>query len=236
MPLFFFIFFRDGHLTACIYCGGESVEEALEIWGAVLQRLHDANLKLSAKKMVIAPAGTTILGWIWQNGSLRADPHKLAALSLCSHPTNIKGLRSFIGAYKVLSRILRHCASFLQPLDRATHGKKSADKVDWDPVTVEAFAAAQLHLSENKDIVLPREDDQLWLVTDGASSTSGMGATLYVLRDNHLLLAGFFSQQLSPSHLKWFPCEIEGITIAAAVKFFWIHSAVSPSSTSFDRQ
>ena len=47
-----------------------------------------------------------------------------------------------------------------------------------------------------------------------------MGATLYVLRDNHLLLAGFFSQQLSPSHLKWFLWEIEGITIAAAVKLF----------------
>jgi hypothetical protein len=68
--------------------------------------------------------------------------------------------------------------------------------------------------------VLPREEDQLWLVKDSASSTSGMGATLYVLCDNHLLLAGYFSQQLSPFHLKWFPCEIEGISIAAAVKFF----------------
>ena len=47
-----------------------------------------------------------------------------------------------------------------------------------------------------------------------------MGATLYALRDKKLLLAGFFSQQLSPTHLKWFPCEIEGITIAAAVKYF----------------
>ena len=203
-----------------LYCGGESPEEVLAIWEAVLQRLRDANLKLSAKKTVVAPASTTILGWIWKNGCLTADPHKLATLSTCNRPSTVKGLRSFIGAYKILSRVLRHCASFLQPLDRATHGKKSADKVDWTTVTMDAFARAQAHLAENKDIVLPREDDQLWLITDGASSTSGMGATLYVLRENRLLLAGFFSQQLSPSHLKWFPCEIEGITIAAAVKFF----------------
>ena len=98
--------------------------------------------------------------------------------------------------------------------------KKSADKVEWNTTTVDAFARAQSHLSDNKDIVLPKENDQLWLVTDGASSTSGMGATLYVVRDNRLKLAGFFSQQLSPSHLKWFPCEIEGIAIAAAVKYF----------------
>jgi len=203
-----------------LYCGGETEEELLSVWEAVLIRLHEANLKLSSKKTVIAPARTTILGWIWHNGHLSADPHKISALSTCNRPVNVKGLRSFIGAYKVLSRVIRHCASFLQPLDRATHGKKSADKVDWDTASIDAFTRAQSHLSKNQDIVLPKEDDQLWLVTDGASSTAGMGATLYALRDGRLTLAGFFSQQLSPTHLKWFPCEIEGITIAAAVKSF----------------
>ena len=203
-----------------LYCGGETVEELLSNWEAILSRLLDANLRLSAKKTVIAPARTTILGWIWANGQLSADPHKISTLSVCTRPTTVKGLRSFIGAYKVLARVIRHCAAFLQPLDRATHGKKSADKVEWDTHTTIAFEKAQSHLAKNQDIVLPREDDQLWLVTDGASSTAGMGATLYALRDRRLLLAGFFSQQLSPAHLKWFPCEIEGITIAAAVKCF----------------
>jgi hypothetical protein len=36
-----------------------------------------------------------------------------------------------------------------------------------------------------------------------------------------LKLAGFFSQQLNNNQSeKWFPCEVEGIAIAAAVKFF----------------
>ena len=203
-----------------LYCGAESVEELLLIWEAVLRRLDDANLRLSAKKTIIAPARTVVLGWIWQNGTLRADPHKVSALATCTRPVTTKSLRSFIGAYKVLARVLPKCAAFLQPLDRATHGKKSADKVDWDDTSSGAFEKAQAHLSDNKDIVLPREADQLWIITDGASSTSGMGATLYALREQKLLLAGFFSQQLSPAHLKWFPCEIEGITIAAAVKYF----------------
>ena len=203
-----------------LYCGGETIEDLLSVWESVLCRLSDANLKLSAKKTVIAPAKTIILGWVWHNGVLSADPHKLSALSTCTRPVTTKGLRSFIGAYKVLARVLPRCAAFLQPLDRATHGKKSADKVEWDDTTTVAFERAQSHLSSNKDIVLPREGDQLWVITDGASSTSGMGATLYALRDNKLHLAGFFSQQLSPTHLKWFPCEIEGITIAAAVKYF----------------
>ena len=203
-----------------LYCGGETVDELLSVWESVLHRLDNANLKLRANKTVVIPARTAILGWIWENGYLRADPHKISTLSICSRPTTTKGLRSFIGAYKVLARVLPSCATLLRPLDRATHGKKSADKIVWDESSIDAFEKAQKHLANNKAIVLPKESDQLWLITDGASSTRGLGATLYALRNGKLLLAGFFSQQLSPSYTKWFPCEVEGITIACAVKYF----------------
>ena len=203
-----------------LYCGGETIDELLSVWESVLHRLCDANLKLRAIKTVVIPAKTAILGWIWENGYLRADPHKVATLSICARPKTTKGLRSFIGAYKVLARVLPNCATLLRPLDRATHGKKSPDKIVWDESTIESFEKAQKYLASNKAIVLPKESDQLWLITDGASSTRGLGATLYALREGKLLLAGFFSQQLAPSYMKWFPCEIEGITIACAVKFF----------------
>ena len=45
-----------------LYCGGETVEELLCIWESVLQRLSDVNLKLHAKKTVVIPAKTAILG------------------------------------------------------------------------------------------------------------------------------------------------------------------------------
>ena len=67
---------------------------------------------------------------------------------------------------------------------------------------------------------MPNENDQLWIVTDGASSTPGIGATLYIMRNETLKIAGYFSQQLSPTHCKWLPCEIEGISIAAAINYF----------------
>ena len=59
-------------------------------------------------------------------------------------------------------------------------------------------------------------------MTDGAKAQpAGIGATLYVVREGKTKLGGFFSQQLKPEQsLKWFPCEIEGLGIAGAVKFF----------------
>ena len=203
-----------------LYCGGDTPAELFENWRKVLSRLSACNLKLSARKTIVAPAETSILGWIWMNGSLKADPHKVAPLSICSQPSTTKGLRSFLGAYKVLARVLPGCARLLQPLEKMTHGKKSADKLAWDESTKDAFKRAQDHLQLAKVITLPNEADQLWLVTDGASSNAGIGATLYVLRDDHLKVAGFFSQQLSPTYCKWLPCEIEGLAIAAAIKYF----------------
>ena len=39
-------------------------------------------------------------------------------------------------------------------------------------------------------------DDVLWIVTDGSVSKRGLGATLYVMRNTKLLLAGFYSAKL----------------------------------------
>ena len=81
-------------------------EKLLSIWSRVLTALNHCNLRLSAAKTVICPKSTTILGWIWNQGTLSASPHRIAVLSSCPPPSTVKGLRSFIGAYKVLGRVL----------------------------------------------------------------------------------------------------------------------------------
>ena len=130
---------------------------------------------------------------------------------MCVRPTNVKEMRSFLGAYKVLARVIPQCSHFLQPLTRATAGKTSAQKIEWDDKLISSYEEAQKHLQSNKAIQLPREDDQLIIVTDGAKAQpAGIGATMYVVREGKTKLGGFFSQQLKPEQsLKWFPCEIK---------------------------
>ena len=69
-------------------------------------------------------------------------------------------------------------------------------------------------------ITLPRADDQIWIVTDGSVTKPGIGATMYVSRENKLLFAGFFSAKLRKHQVTWLPCEIEALSIAAAIKHF----------------
>lgn len=48
----------------------------------------------------------------------------------------------------------------------------------------------------------------------------GLSATLYVERNRKPILKGFFSAKLRPNQRQWLPCEIEALSIAAAIKHY----------------
>jgi hypothetical protein len=203
-----------------LYCGGNSPEELIHNWTKVLQALQKCNLKVSPSKTVICPQSTTILGWVWKDGQISASPHKVAVLSTCPPPSTVRDLRAFIGAYKMLARVLPGCAKLISILEDATSGKESRDKLLWTDSLLSEFKSAQIALSSHKSITLPKADDQLWIVTDASVTRYGIGATLYVNRNDKLLLAGFFSAKLKKHQVNWLPCEVEALSIAAAIKHF----------------
>ena len=203
-----------------LYCGGNTPQELLENWHRILKAFNVCDMKLSPSKTIIAPKTTTILGWIWSNGSINASPHRIATLSTCAPPSTVRGLRSFIGAYKVLARVIPQCSSLITPLDDIIAGCQSQDKIIWSDDTHAKFTSAQHALSSNKCITLPRPSDVLWIVTDGAVKNRGIGATMYAVRDGKPHLAGFFSAKLRPHQVTWIPCEVEALGIATAIKHF----------------
>ena len=203
-----------------LYCGGNSPEELTDNVRRMLEAIHKSGLKLSANKTIICPKSVNILGWLWQDGAISASPHRIAALASCARPSTTKGLRSFIGAYKVLARVVPGTAAVLAPLEELTCGLKSSDNIPWSDDHIAAFHSAQDTLKTNKTVTLARPDDQLWIVTDAAFRNPGLGATLYVTRKSKLHLAGFFSLKLNQRQLTWLPCELEALAISAAIKHF----------------
>ena len=89
-------------------------------------------------------------------------------------------------AYKFLSRVIPNCSTFLAPLESLVAGKASSDILQWTDDLTEAFHDSQSHLHDNRSITIPRPDDQLWIVTDGAEKLPGIGSTLYVQRNGSL--------------------------------------------------
>ena len=202
-----------------MYCGGCTPEETLGTWSKVLKCLADNNLGLSASKTIIFPKSTVTLGWVWCDGTLKASPHKVAALSSVEMPSTTGSLRSFIGAYKVLSRVIRKYAEIMYPLEQAVAGQQSADKVEWSDELRCHFKRAQESVNNCQIITIPRSSDALWIVTDGAGSR-GIASTLYLMRDNERKLGGFFNAQLRKNQILWLPCEVEALSICMAINHF----------------
>ena len=151
-----------------LYCGANSLEDLYKNWNRLLSALHKNSLCLSATKTIIGPTSTTILGWRWQQGTIHASTHRISTLASCSPPEKVTNMRSFIGAYKVLSRVIPNCASHISALDNSISGLQSGDKVPWSDDLHTAFSQAQQALQSAKTITLPRASDQLWIITDGS--------------------------------------------------------------------
>ena len=155
-----------------------------------------------------------------KNTSTHLSPHRIATLASCAPPQTVLGLRSFVGAYKVLGRVIPQCSRVLAPLESYIAGMTSQETLTWSEDIREAFHVAQSALSTNRSITLPRPSDQLWIVTNGSVTKRGIGSTLYVSRNGQTRLSGFFSAKLKKHQVTWLPCEIEALGIATAVKHF----------------
>ena len=191
-----------------LYCGGNTPGELLENWTKVLTALYMNNLRLSALKTIVNPKSTTILGWTWSQGLLTANTHRIAALSSCSPPEKVKAMKSFIGAYKVLARVIPFCSSLLAPLENAIAGHSSTESITWTEELHEAFITAKKALSSPRSIMLPRPDDQLWIVTDDAVRNPVLRPPYMLLDKGRFVLLGFSARNYEATNLLGSPVKL----------------------------
>ena len=203
-----------------IIIGGKSAKEALETFKLVLHKLQENNIKLNPAKTFIAPRSVSILGWTWCAGRLKASSHKLSALASCPPPQTIAALKSFIGAFRFISRVIKGYANLLAPLEEAVRGKDKKDTVTWTDQLSCAFSKVKEAINHSKAITIPRPTDTLSIVTDASVRPGAVGATLYVIRNNHPELGGFFNCKLPEYQRRWLPCELEALSIATALNHF----------------
>ena len=201
-----------------LYVGGMTIEQLFQNWSEVLEILFKNGMNLKGPKTVIVPTHTQLLGWDWNNGNIAASSHKILPLTKCSPPDTVTNLRSYIGSYKFFNRVIRGCASYLDQLEKFIAGKSKSEKLVWTDHLLERFQASQKALAEATVITLPKRSDQLIIVHDG--SHVGIGSVLYLKRSDNLKLGGYFSAKLKPHQVRWFPCEVEALSIAVSVKHF----------------
>ena len=111
------------------------------------------------------------------------SPHKLNPLVSAEPPKTVKGLRSWMGAYKHIKACIPKFSSLLSPLEAAVAGRDSAARIDWSADLLGHFKSAQAGLSSPKTISTPKPSDRLVITHDGAVKNAGVGSVLFLVRD-----------------------------------------------------
>ena len=68
-----------------------------------------------------------------------------------------------------------------------------------------------------RQVTIPLPDDKLIITNNGAVVNGGIGAVLYIVRENNMQVGRFFSIKLKPHQRKWLPCKIEVLAISSSI-------------------
>ena len=89
----------------------------------VFQRLHDAGLTLHGRKCRIDMTSVTYLGHVFSTNGMSPDPTKVQAGQAWPVPTDVKGLRQFLGLSSYYRRYIQDFSQVAAPLHALTQKK-----------------------------------------------------------------------------------------------------------------
>lgn len=176
-----------------IYTNGSLQEHRAHV-NKVLDALREAGLQLDIKKCEFEVKSTKYLGLIIEaEKGLRMDPKKIEAISSWEAPTNVKGVRSFLGFANFYRRFIKNFAEVAAPLTRLT-GDVS---FRWTQEEQTAFdKLKKIFISEP---ILAHFDPDRETVVETDSSGWAVGGVLSQYDDEGILRpCAYFSRKNSP--------------------------------------
>ncbi|GFX05701.1 retrovirus-related Pol polyprotein from transposon 17.6 [Trichonephila clavipes] len=195
---------------------GSSFEEHLKNIRRVLQKLKEANLKLSLSKCHLFRREVTYFGHIISIEGVRTDPDKISAVKDWNCPTNVHQLQSFFSLYTYYRKFVKNFSTIARPLHKLTEAKK---KFVWTFDCNNAFNKLKDAITSAPILLYPEIGKQFILDPTDPSHES-IGAVLPQEIDGHERVIAYFSKCLSKPEINYCVTRKELLAIVKAVEHF----------------
>ncbi|GFW28490.1 retrovirus-related Pol polyprotein from transposon 17.6 [Trichonephila clavipes] len=153
-----------------IFTMGRSFEEHLKNIRRVLQKLKEANLKLSSSKCHLFRREVTYLGHIISAEGVRTDPDKISAVKDWNCPSDVHQLRSFLGLCTYYRKFVKNFSTIARPLHKLTEAKQ---KFIWTFDCNNDFNKLKDALTSAPILAYPEIGKQFILDTDASHESIG---------------------------------------------------------------
>ena len=186
-----------------------SIEEHAEHLRRVFERLREHRLYAKAAKCEISVKQIDFLGQRVSPEGMTPQSQKMKALQEWATPTDIRGVRSFLGFTNYYRRFIRHYAELAQPLTGLT---KKEIGFQWGPMQQKAFTELKSGLCNAPLLVFPDPLLPYTVVTD--ASQHAVGGVIMQDQGEGLRPIAFHSKTLKVSEMKYSAYERELAAIA----------------------
>ena len=179
----------------------------------VFDRLRKFGLKMKMSKCEFMQPEIKYLGFVVNQSGIQADPDKVQVIKEMSPPSDVRGVRGFIGCVSYYRRFCPNFSQIAMPLIELT---RKHSKFDWTDDCQTAFERLKNLLTEAPTLAFPDMSREYTLYTD--ASTDCIGAVLTQDLGRGQQPIHFLSHKLSQTQRKWPIVEKEAYAIYYALQ------------------
>ncbi|XP_061509571.1 uncharacterized protein K02A2.6-like [Anopheles gambiae] len=156
-----------------IVIGGSSEQEHDANLSEVLRRIEEYGFTIRAEKCAFKVKQIHYLGYIIDTNGMRPDPAKIEAITRLPEPTDLTGVRSFLGAINYYGKFVPNMRELRYPLDSLL---KADTPFRWTKECRQSFNNFKTLLSSN--LLLTHYDPKQNIIVSADASSVGLGATI----------------------------------------------------------
>ncbi|KAJ9547044.1 hypothetical protein OSB04_019587 [Centaurea solstitialis] len=192
-----------------------SFDDCLSSLDRVLARCEESHLVLNWEKCHFMVREGIVLGHKISKDGLEVDKAKIDTISKLPPPTNIKGVRSFLGHAGFYRRFIQDFSKISRPLTKLL--EKDAPFIFYEKC-ISAFETLKRHLT-NAPIMVPPDWDQPFEIICDASDYA-VGAVLGQRKNNHFQPICYASRTLNDAQENYTTTEKELLAVVFAIEKF----------------
>ena len=195
----------------------KDLESHLEHLQDVFRRFESAGLRLKMSKCQFLKPEVSFLGHIVSQKGIHVSPEKIEAISNLDPPTNVRGVRGFLGMCSYYRKFLPHFADIARPLTNLT---KKQEKFKWSKECQNAFDELKHGLATAPVLAFPTPERPFIVHTDASAFAIGAVLSQMDATGEKEQVVQYLSHKLSEQQCRWSASERECFAIVYALGKF----------------
>ena len=194
---------------------GKTFDDMIRNLDEVLQKLHDAGLKLKPRKCQLFAKRVDFLGHVISGEGIQTDPKKTQAVREWPRPESLHEVRSFLGFCSYYRRFIPKFAEISKPLHKLTEKNQ---KFLWTKECNDAFETLKEKMVSSP--ILAHPDFTKPFILDTDASDQAIGAVLSQRIEGKEHVIAYASRTLTKSERRYCVTRKKLLAVINFVKYF----------------